>query len=302
MKPLNFCLSFLKKLQKKSLSFCPFCVTPQILTPKRAFCTSCSKTLSDSFFKIPIRLISFQGLSSENTYEFFLLKAFSQGKLRENNLDLVLFSEHQPSLYILSSLTRNTLKPLCYIRFITDPNLTLLSSTSVFFYTLTDQNSSLSQFENLAYKTLKNFPSLNPFRRRPLFLLNLSPLEEILLNVPSFLSNIFEKNSLSTFSVFSTYIRSTTALWFGRRFLMLLEDIFPKVFYTSFNVSKETLPPSSLIEAPFLWILQEWGYLPRQKKPSFLKGLFFKTGASLKKPPAPLPIKSKSPPIFSKNA
>lgn len=299
MKLLTLFFSFLKKSQKKHLSFCPFCLTPQILTVKSATCFSCSKTLPTPFFKIPLQLISFYGPPSEISYESILLRIFSSGSLVEKKLDLRLFSEKNSFLYTLFSLKKRGPKPLCYIRFTKDQNLTLAPFTSAFFYTLRDQNDSLSHFENLTETLLKNSSSFNPFLKRPLFILNLSPLEEILLNVPEFLVGILEKNYLSPVSAFSNYIRSTIALWFGRRFLKLLENLFPKIFYTSFRTSKENLTPSSLIEAPFLWILQNWGYCPPPKKRVFLKTFFLQKIPSLKKslPPA---IKFKAPPTFKK--
>ncbi|HQS85029.1 MAG TPA: hypothetical protein PLY23_09090 [Alphaproteobacteria bacterium] len=304
MKLLKKIFLALKGFQKKSFSFCPFCLIPQVLEVNSA-CSSCKEIPRESFFNLPFRLVSFYGDNPENNsetaYENALLKIFSQGDLKEKGLDLTLFSPHYPSLYVLSSLKKKSLKPLCYIRFTRDPSLTLVTVSSAFFYTLREQNPSLTQFETFAYKVLQNSTSFNFFSKQPPLVLNLSPLEEILLNVPDFLKSILEKNTHANSAFFSKYIRSTTALWFGRRFLTLLEEVFPNVFYTSFSFSKNADLPSALIKDPFLWILQEWGYLLLSKKPSFLKRFSFEKRTFLKKTSPHSHVKSKSPPTFKKN-
>ncbi len=305
MKLLKKIFLALKGFKKKSLPFCPFCLIPQVLDVNSA-CSSCKEIPRESFFNLPFRLVSFYGDNSENNsetaYESTLLKIFSQGDLKEKGLDLTLFSPHHPSLYVLSSLKKKSLKPLCYIRFARDPSLTLAPVSSAFFYTLREHNPSLSQFETFAYTILQNSTSFHFFSKPPPLVLNLSPLEEILLNVPDFLKPPLEKNTPSSSSFFSKYVRSTTALWFGRRFLTLLEEVFPNVFYTSFSFSKNTDLPSALIKDPFLWILQEWGYLSFSTKPSFLKRFFFEKRISLKKLSPPARAKSKSPPTFKKTS
>ncbi|MBS0185729.1 MAG: hypothetical protein JSS34_05240 [Proteobacteria bacterium] len=265
--------------------------------------------IPQSFFILPFQLISFYDPSQNNSdssfkeaYETTLLKIFLQGNLKESGLDLCPYAEKYPSLYILSKLKKNTLKPLCYIKFVTNPSSKLTSISSAFFYMLTEQNSSLSHLEAFSYSTLKNFSSFNPFFKRPPLVLNLYPLEGILLNIPESLVNIFEQNSPSSLSIFSSYIRSTTGLWFGRRLLTLLEDVFPKIFYTSFNFSQETLLSSRLISEAFLWILQEWGYLSFPLKTSFLRRFLTENFRFSKKSSSPLKIKSKSFPTFEKKA
>ena len=308
MNPLKTFFRLLKKIQKKSLSFCPFCLTPQIIERKET-CPSCKEMIPDSFFRVPFHLISFYDPSQNNSesfykeaYETALLKIFLQGELKESDLDLTVYTQKYSSLYVLSKLKKNTLKPLCYIKFLANPSSRLFAASSAFFYMLTEQSSSVSQLEAFSYRALENFSSFNPFFKRPPLVLNLFPLEEILLNTPDFLVKVFEQNHTTSLSTFPIYIRSTTALWFGRRLLTLLEDVFPKIFYTSFNFSQETHLSSRLISDPFLWILQQWGYFSSPLKISFLRRFLDERINFSRKASPPKKIKSKSTPTFEKKA
>lgn len=270
MTPLNLFFLKLKVFFKQRPTLCPFCLAPFPFKKEVSSCNSCEVRIPASFLRLPFHLISFQGKTQKHSFETFLIRAFEQGDLKEKHLDLSHVSPSHPELYVLSFCRRERVRPLCYIRFVHNIPEKLFPSTSVFFYTLEASQPSSSDFEVFLHKTIEIFSKKNRFfQRKPLFILNVIPFEEVLLNMPSFLFSTLKKDLLSSPCVFSSYVRSIAGLWFGRRLLSFLEETFPKKIYTSFNDSQEGL--CTLMAAPFFWILQTWGYLSPPQKPSFLR-------------------------------
>lgn len=283
---------------RRALSFCPFCLSSASLTLKNPSCPNCAQHIPETFFEIPLKLITFHGFDKKDFYELFLQKSLCQGHLMEKHLDLTPLSFHE-HLYLLSSLKRKN-APLCHIRFLKEESLDLSPFTCVFFYRLQREESleKISHFQEFLDKAQEKFSRFSLWRKKPLFILNLTPLEDILLNIPDFFSHIATQENPSHFSFFSAYVRSTFALWYGKRLLDLLEKTFPSLWYTSFPLSQDMSVSPSLKRAPFDWILEKWGYLPSQIKPFFFVYSLFNKISSSKKTSSSLQQHSKLPPTL----
>ena len=231
---MTYGLSFFKYFQKSSFIRCPFCLTEHALKKGGTSCSACHEKIPSSFLKIPLRLIATYGIDEESSYDHVLLKDLDQGALKEKGLDLIRVSSHHPHLYLLSISTPKKLKSLCYIRFVRLTTLNVPSFTGALFLKLKDRALHPSSqelehfFDTLERHTKRSFFHL--LRKPPLCILNVQPVEDIVMSLPAFFSNLFEKKKMIDPSFFSAYVRSTVALWYGRRFLMRLENIFPSLF------------------------------------------------------------------------
>lgn len=274
-------ISLLSFLFGTKHSVCPFCLKIGTLNKKSSFCSSCHHPLPPKFFKIPLRLILIKGAMDIPHYESFLQRSILQGNLKDQGIDLFPLPTPYSKIYALCSLKNGQWKLLSHICFCETESL--LPHVSAILYFLTSdptQNSSLL-LENLIMETSKIYSGIKRFFNPPLFILNLIPLEDILLNVPQFFSKIIETSVLSS-SSFKDYVRSTMALWHGRRLLEILEDVFPSIFYTSFTLSSHTLSSSYLGLSSFLWILEKWNFLKKRKSGSFLSITFLQKWFSFK--------------------
>lgn len=275
--------------------FCPLCFKTVVFKKQSSPCPSCHQVLPPEFFNVPIRLILIRGNMDTTSYETTLQRALLQGNLKDQGIDFFPLPPPYERIYALCSLKKGRWKTLSHICFCEKE--ILLSNASAILYFLnsnTEQNTSL-HLENLIMEVSKTYTGIRRFFRSPLFILNLMPFEDILLNVPTFFSKIIETSHLPSSSFFSGYVRSTLALWYGRRLLEILEEVFPSIFYTSFSLSSHTLTSSNLKLLPFFWLLKKWGLLKSPKNTSLLSLIFLEKWSSFKKPNPKITVSKISP-------
>ena len=230
-----------------------------------------------------MRLILISGDMDTTRYESVLQRALLQGNLKDQGIDFFQLPAPFTKIYAVCSLKSGRWKTLYHICFCeTETLLPHVSAILYFLNSSTRENTSF-HLENLIMQTSKTHSGIRRFFKTPLFVLNLLPLEDMLLNVPLFFSKIIETSHLPTSSFFAGYVRSTLALWYGKRLLDILEDVFPTIFYTSFSLSAHSLTPSHLKLAPFFWILKKWGILKDPKETSFLSLTLLEKWSSFKK-------------------